>query len=157
MRKALVFILLFSICLTALCGCSGEIPPAPTGNVGTEDVEMYIVNSADEDIPDGAVAVNNITELHIPALEDTAEVYLKNPAVNTDYYLIFELRLPVGEDYETLYTSNFVSPGTETPRIDLAHGLTAGEHDAVLVVTAYRIKDVTPVNNVELAVKLIVK
>ena len=157
MKKILSIVFLLSLCLGVLAGCSGEIPPAPTDNVGGEDIMMHIVNSADEEIPDGSVAVYQITEIRVPAMQDTAEAYLKNPSVNNAYYLIFELRLPNGDDYKTLYTSNFVSPGTETPRMDLSEKLPAGEYDAVLVVTAYRMHDVTPVNNIELPVKLIAK
>lgn len=156
-RKILAVLLLLGLFAGVLTGCTGEIPPAPTGNVGGEDVEFYITDSK-ENIPDGVIAVYQITEIRVLAMQDTAEVYLKNPAANAgEYYLMFELRLPNGDDYKTLYTSNFVSPGTETPRLDLSEKLPAGTYDAVLVVTAYRMYDVTPVDNVELPIKLIAK
>ena len=85
---------------------------------------------------------------------------LYNPPENDGwYYLTFKLSL-VNEDgvvSETLYESQLVPPGLYLQDITLSHGLAPGEYDAVMHVQPYRIDDLSPTNNANLRMTIIVQ
>lgn len=89
--------------------------------------------------------------------EITVDFY--NPEANKDlYYLTFELRLPEGNGgYETLYKSGLIEAGNHIQKITLSRGLAEGTYDAVIFVQPYRMDGVTPTNNAETKIVLIVK
>ena len=175
MKRIISIALLLCLCFTVLCACDSDIPAAPSvpaGDFVAEDVSINVVyptadtpeldpNQGDyvppatEKAP--GITIQGFTKLRIPANQTEVDVCFENPASNNAYYFMFELRLLNGEDYETLYASDFVNPGKKLESITLSRVLEVGEYEAVLVVQPYRMKDVTPTNNAELCIKLIVE
>ena len=88
------------------------------------------------------------------------EVNFHNPSANEGrFYLTFELRIPNDSEqgYEVLYSSGLVLPGMTILEIEMTRGLEAGVYNAVLHVQPYRMdEDLTPVNNADLKIALVV-
>ena len=104
--------------------------------------------------------VKGFSSLTIPPDVDTIAIDLYNPIENSGlYYMTFELRLPDESEqgYEVLFKTGYLAPGKHIYQVTLSHSLQAGEYTAHLLVQPYRMKDVTPTNNVSATVKLIVK
>lgn len=104
--------------------------------------------------------IKGFSSLTIPADEETVAIDLYNPVENAGlYYLTFELRLPDDSEqgYEVLFKTRHLAPGKHIYQVTLSHGLQAGEYETYLLVQPYRMKDVSPTNNVSARVKLTVK
>jgi len=93
--------------------------------------------------------VSNIT---LPAGKQTAKTLLLNPAEN-NCYLTFEILL--ADCSETIYRSGFVKPGMCLEEITLAQAPTKGEHNAVMRISAYRLKEFTEISRANIDFKLI--
>ena len=96
--------------------------------------------------------------LTFPAGKREVPVDFYNPEDNAEtYYLTFELRLLVGEEYETLYTSGLVEPGKHLYRITLSRELEPGDYEAVIHVQPYRMdEERKPTNNADMRIRLYV-
>ena len=104
--------------------------------------------------------VKGFSSLTIPPDVDTIAIDLYNPIENSGlYYMTFELRLPDDSEqgYEVLFQTGYVAPGKHIYQVTLSHSLQAGEYATYLLVQPYRMKDITPTNNVSAKVKLTVK
>lgn len=154
-------VLAIAVCVTAVVVLLNTQEPEPPSGGGV----IFDPNQEDDkDSPNkapgsGGVAISGFAELTIPPNVTDINVDFKNPAANEDkYYLTFELRLleENGKDYEVLYKSGNVEAGKAIKQITIAHGLEAGEYDAVIHVQPYRM-DGTAVNNANLDLKIIVK
>lgn len=107
------------------------------------------------------VAIPGFGVLTIPANSDeVVGIDLYNPSENEGwYYLTFALCLlnKDGEVSEVLYESQLIPPGLYIQDITLSHGLSEGKYDAVMQVQPYRISDLSPTNNANLKLSIIVK
>lgn len=104
---------------------------------------------------DRSVSIPGYESISIPANKTDVIVDFRNPEKNEGYYhMTFELRLADGEK---LYESGLVRAGDHIQNITLSRGLPAGTYDAVLHVQPYTADDdLTPTNNADLKIKLIV-
>lgn len=137
---------------------SGGAPAGSSGGVifdpGSEDERPGTQESVK------GPTVKGFSSLTIPSDVDTIAIDLYNPIENSGlYYLTFELRLPDDSEqgYEVLFKTDFLAPGKHIYQVTLSHSLQAGEYETSLLVQPYRMKDVSPTNNVSAAVKLTVK
>ena len=106
------------------------------------------------------VTVAGFSSLTIPPDVDAIAIDLYNPAENNGYYyMTFELRLldESEQGYEVLFKTGYVAPGKHIYQVTLSHSLPAGEYDAQLLIQPYRMRDLSPTNNVSAAVRLKVK
>ena len=106
------------------------------------------------------VTVAGFSSLTVPPDVDTIAIDLYNPAENNGYYyMTFELRLlnESEQGYEVLFKTGYVAPGKHIYQVTLSHSLSEGEYAAQLLIQPYRMKDLSPTNNVSAAVKLTVK
>ncbi len=106
------------------------------------------------------VTVAGFSSLTIPPDVDAIAIDLYNPAENNGYYyMTFELRLlnESEQGYEVLFKTGYVAPGKHIYQVALSHSLPAGEYDAQLLIQPYRMRDLSPTNNVSAAVRLKVK
>lgn len=150
-----------AVCITSVVLILNKQDPEPPsgGGVIFDPNQEDDKNSPNKAPGSGGVAISGFAELTIPPNVTDINVDFKNPAANEDkYYLTFELRLLTedGKDYEVLYKSGNVEAGKAIKRVTIAHGLEAGEYDAVIHVQPYKM-DGTAVNNANLDLKIIVK
>ena len=107
------------------------------------------------------IAIPGWEKITIPANTTEVTVDFNNPEQNKDlYYLTFELRLLTNNEneYEVLYTSDFIEPGEHVGKVTLNRELTSGEYDAMIHVQPYKMDaQKTPANNADMKVKLVVK
>lgn len=104
--------------------------------------------------------VKGFSSLTIPPDVDTIAIDLYNPIENSGlYYMTFELRLPDESEqgYEVLFKTGYLAPGKHIYQVTLSHSLQEGEYETYLLVQPYRMKDLSPTNNVSAKVKLTVK
>ena len=156
-------VIAIAVCITAvvvLVNNNKQEPEPPSGGGVIFDPNQEDDKESPNKAPgSGGVAISGFAELTIPPNVTDINVDFKNPAANEDkYYLTFELRLlkEDGKDYEVLYKSGNVEAGKVIKQITIAHGLEAGEYDAVIHVQPYKM-DGTAVNNANLDLKIIVK
>ena len=144
-----------------MCICTATMKDADDALAGG-----VIFDPAAEDEREGTYeatkgpTVNGFSTLTIPPEVDTIAIDLYNPAENNGlYYMTFELRLPdaSAQGYEVLFQTGYLAPGKHIYQVTLAHGLPAGEYETQLLIQPYRMKDVSPTNNVSASVKLIVQ
>lgn len=106
------------------------------------------------------VSIQGFESMMIPADTKKVEVNFHNPSANEGrFYLTFELRIPNDSEqgYEVLYSSGLVLPDKSILEIEMTRGLEKGVYDAILHVQPYRMDDdLTPVNNADLKIALIV-
>ncbi len=153
---ALVLLLIFDLCLCFLLVGVKE----SSGGGG-----VILDPNAQTERPGGSESVKGPTikgfsSLTIPPELKTVAIDLYNPTENNGlYYLTFELRLPDESEqgYEVLFKTGYVEPGLHIYQVTLSHGLKAGEYTAQLLIQPYRMKGLTPTNNVSAVVKLTVK
>ena len=111
--------------------------------------------------PEPGVKVLGFAKWTIPPYKkENLNIELHNPAANEGlYYQTYKLCLldENGEVSEVLYESQLVPPNSIITKIDISRGLPAGEYDAVLIVQPYRIADMSPTNNANLKLTIIVK
>ena len=167
-RETLIILLLgIVICLLLIrwqgCGENKEKNPAFQENIGG-GVELAVDPGAEEEkespgsaLEEGVVIAGR-GALTFPADQKEVPVDLYNPEDNAEmYYLTFELRLLVGEEYETLYTSGLVEPGKHLYRITLSRELEPGVYEAVIHVQPYRMdEERKPTNNADMRIRLYV-
>ncbi len=159
----LVLIMVLMLSNVVLCVLMMGYEPEPAapqgGGLGFDPSAQNKRPDVSPDTPSQSVSIAGFSELTIPPDTDAIAIDLYNPEDNFGlYYLTFELRL-VNDDntVEVLYTSGLVGAGQHIYQITLAHGLPAGEYNAVLFIQPYRMADRTPTNNVAGNVKIIVK
>ena len=106
------------------------------------------------------VAIPGFGRLTIPAnTKEIVGINLYNPIENEGwYYLTYKLCLldKNGEVSEVLYESQLIPPNNLVKDIMLSRGLAKGEYDAVMQVQPYRIADLSPTNNANLKLDIIV-
>ena len=111
--------------------------------------------------PAPGVKIPGFGKLTIPAnTKEVIGINLYNPEENEGwYYLTFKLSLldENEEVSETLYESQLVPPGLYLQDITLSRGLAKGEYEAVMHVQPYRVSDMSPTNNANLRLTIIVK
>lgn len=146
----------------------GGVPffPATTPNDGgstSQGTGLVVDPNAGEYVPgviERSVVVRGFDELTIPPYtREIIGVDLHNPIDNDGlYYLTFQLSLLDDNDEvsETLYESQLVPPGLYLQDITLSRGLAPGKYEAVMHVQPYRIADLSPTNNVNLKMTIIV-
>ena len=134
------------------------------GGSTSQGVGLVVDSNATEYVkPEQApgVVIRGFGELVIPI--NTKEVVganLYNPIENDGwYYLTYKICLvdDNGQVSEVLYESDLIPPNNLIKNITLTRGLSKGEYDAVLFVQPYRIDDMSPTNNANLKLKIIVK
>lgn len=122
------------------------------------DYVVPIVNSNIE--PN--VAIPGWGRITIPSgTTEITSVDFYNPEENEGlYYLTFELLLPDGDKYISLYKSGAVPPGKHIQKITLNQTLGLGTYDALIHVQPYRINEDgsvgTPTNNANMGTTLVV-
>ena len=111
--------------------------------------------------PAPGVAIPGFGSMTIPAnTKEVIGINLYNPEENDGwYYLTFKLYLldENGGMSEILYESQLVPAGLYLQDITLSRGLAPGEYDAVMHVQPYRVADMSPTNNANLRLTIIVK
>lgn len=152
---ALVLLLIFDLCL-----CFLLIGVKESGGGGV----ILDPNAQTERPSDGETVkgptVKGFSSLTLPPDLETVAIDLYNPIENSGlYYLTFELRLPDESEqgYEVLFQTGYVAPGLHIYQVTLSHSLKAGNYTAQLLIQPYRMKGLTPTNNVSAVVKLTVK
>ena len=168
MSKNLVILISIVAVILAIAICSvvlvlllnnQEQPAPPSGGVIFDPDQEDDKNSPNQKPAAGGVAISGFAQVTIPPNVTDINVDFKNPIANKDkYYMTFELRLlnDSEQGYEVLYKSGNVEAGKAIKQITIAHGLEAGEYDAIIHVQPYRM-DGTSVNNANLNLKIIAK
>lgn len=125
---------------------------------------LVIDPNAGEYVPPTAapgVAIPGFGSMTIPAnTKEVIGINLYNPEENDGwYYLTFKLSLLDENEQvsETLYESQLVPPGLYLQDITLSRGLAPGEYEAVMHVQPYRVADMSPTNNANLRLTIIVR
>ena len=119
---------------------SGQVPLAePPFQTIDENAVPYLGEETGVIIP----AINNIK---IRAGRGEAQALLLNPESN-DCYLTFEIILEDGD--EVIYQSGFIKPGMCLERITLARALDKGGYNAVMKISAYKLREFTEISNVK--------
>jgi len=103
------------------------------------------------------IAIPGWTAIKLPADTFDADVSLHNPNSNLGYYnLKFVLKL--FETDEEIFSTGLIEPGYQCSKVRLNFKLEKGVYDAILFVQPYLQDDaLTPVNNVEMDILLIVE
>ena len=129
--------------------------------LGERKNAQVVPPSTDKVSSSSGVAIPGWSKIIMPANTKTIKVDFFNPEENKDlYYLTFELRLLDSSEkgYETLYTSDLVSPGLHIQEITLSRELSVGEYDGIIHVQPYRMDvNKTATNMADLKTKIIVK
>lgn len=147
----------------------GGVPffPAAAPNDGgsaSQGSGLVVDPSASEYVPPEqppGVVIPGFGELIIPVnTKEVTGINLHNPIENEGwYYLTYTIYLVDENDVasEILYESQLIPPNSLIKDITLSRGLAKGEYDAVLFVQPYRIADMSPTNNTNLKLTIIVK
>lgn len=170
-RRALICVIALLVILLLLVGSCGigkhmggvgDAPEGPQYGVGlvVDPNAGEFVDEAEPAEPEQGVAIPGWGAISLEA--DTTNVHVEffNPEANADmFYLTFELRLKDDSEqgYETLYTSGLVEPGLYLRDIVLSRPLEAGTYEGVVHIQPYRMdEELTPTNNADIEVKLVV-
>ena len=160
----LIFLLLILIGVGIWIGVSlSNQPDDPTPGPGGVQLDPnqggYVDPNQGSNQSSQGVAIPGWGAIIMPPNTTEITVDFYNPEANKDlYYLTFELRLSDGNGgYETLYKSGLIEAGNHIQKITLSRGLAEGTYNAVIFVQPYRMDGVTPTNNAETEVVLIVK
>jgi CheY-like chemotaxis protein len=128
-------VLLGSIALAMLVGGAPAETYLPDEQIPL--MELPFLGGVDgEPHPDygQTVEIYCISGVELPAGATELEMPLHNPGAN-DCFFVFEIILK--GTGETLYTSDYIAPGTGVGAVGLSRGLEAGDHDAVMKIHTY--------------------
>ena len=140
----------------------------PGGSSGDEEGLKIDTSAGDYIVPivnsniEPNVAIPGWGRITIPSgTTEINSVDFYNPEENEGlYYLTFELLLPDGDKYISLYKSGAVPPGKHIQSIKLNQTLSLGTYDALIHVQPYRINEDgsvgTPTNNANMGTTLVV-
>lgn len=148
-----LFVFLGLLCAFVALGyfAKGDNPIKPWIPVFEEVVDSE--ETKDNDVPD--IVAPGFTTWYVPAGKtQKISTYLTNPDGNPCY---FEYKIYLEDSGELLYKSNMVKPGTTLKKINLNKALSAGNYDAVILVSSYEPNTGKPMDNYKFNIDLIVR
>lgn len=142
-----------------LFGGSTTVENSTVSQVGTPDIDPNAgkyEGSKPEDKGGEAkgIKIPGYPSITIPANQTDVTMALLNPEGNPCYFT-FELVLK--DTNETLYKSKLVPPGQAITNITLSKPLDTGEHNAVIKISTFSLKDQSAMNGANVETVLIAK
>jgi len=106
-----------------------------------------------ENTDPGNIAAPGYADVTLPADTKSVQMVLINPKGNPCY---FRFILELEDSGEEIYRSGLIPPGMAVTDLTLTHPLEAGEYRLRIRIETQSLQDKTPMNGIEMAVKLTV-